>query len=103
MVHRPYLQITLSTRPLGLEEGIKGRNITCQYVMVRRRKNRSKQSTVPTAPESASAAPAKVAVETERPNERRGVELADAAVKRKADGSQVSDSVRGGKKRKKQG
>ena len=28
MLHRPYLQITLSTRPLGLE---KGQNVTVQY------------------------------------------------------------------------
>ncbi|CAK9786144.1 hypothetical protein CC85DRAFT_283745 [Cutaneotrichosporon oleaginosum] len=35
MTHRPYLQITLSTRPLGLE---KGRNVTCQTVYVGRRR-----------------------------------------------------------------
>lgn len=35
MTHRPYLQITLSTRPLGLE---KGRNVTCQTVLVGRRR-----------------------------------------------------------------
>lgn len=35
MTHRPYLQITLCTRPLGLE---KGRNVTCQTVFVGRRR-----------------------------------------------------------------
>ena len=33
MTHRPYLQITLSTRPLGLEAQ---KNVTCQYVLARR-------------------------------------------------------------------
>ncbi|BEI84124.1 hypothetical protein CcaverHIS002_0407280 [Cutaneotrichosporon cavernicola] len=35
MTHRPYLEITLSTQPLGLE---KGRNVTCQTVFVERRR-----------------------------------------------------------------
>jgi hypothetical protein len=35
MLHRPYLQVTLSTVPLGLE---KGRNVTCQTVFVGRRR-----------------------------------------------------------------
>ncbi|KAK8864221.1 hypothetical protein IAR55_001467 [Kwoniella newhampshirensis] len=34
MTHCPYLQITLSTRPLGLEEK---RNVTCQYVLAKRK------------------------------------------------------------------
>jgi hypothetical protein len=34
MTHRPFLQITLSTKPLGLE---KEHNVTCQYVMSKRR------------------------------------------------------------------
>ncbi|WWD17481.1 hypothetical protein CI109_101922 [Kwoniella shandongensis] len=34
MTHSPYLQITLSTRPLGLEEK---RNVSCQYVLARRK------------------------------------------------------------------
>lgn len=37
MTHRPYLQITLSTRPLGLEDDPKT-SITCQYALVRKRK-----------------------------------------------------------------
>lgn len=38
MTHHPYLQITLSTAPLGLEErdGEVGRNTTCQYVLGKR-------------------------------------------------------------------
>ncbi|KAL7421756.1 hypothetical protein Q5752_003527 [Cryptotrichosporon argae] len=35
MTHRPYLQITLSTRPLGLHAQ---RNVSCQCTVVRRRK-----------------------------------------------------------------
>jgi hypothetical protein len=42
MIHRPFLQITLCTRPLGLEKGPKGRNVTCQYVTTRKRKNKGK-------------------------------------------------------------
>lgn len=37
MTHRPYLQITLSTRPLGLEDDPKT-SVTCQYTLVRKRK-----------------------------------------------------------------
>jgi hypothetical protein len=37
MTHRPYLQITLSTRPLGLEDDPKT-CVTCQYTLVRKRK-----------------------------------------------------------------
>ena len=33
MTHRPYLQITLSTRPLGLE---KNQNVTCQHALRKR-------------------------------------------------------------------
>ncbi|GMK57282.1 hypothetical protein CspeluHIS016_0401160 [Cutaneotrichosporon spelunceum] len=40
MTHRPFLQITLSTRPLGLEQGRTGRNVTCQTVFVARRRGR---------------------------------------------------------------
>jgi hypothetical protein len=36
MTHHPYLTITLSTKPLGLE---KNRNTTCQYVLSRRQRN----------------------------------------------------------------
>lgn len=43
MLHRPYLQITLSTRPLGLEEAPKGRNVSCQYVIKRRRKGKGRK------------------------------------------------------------
>lgn len=35
MTHRPYLEITLSTRPLGLEEQ---QNVTCQYIITGRRR-----------------------------------------------------------------
>lgn len=39
MTHHPYLEITLSARPLGLESE---RDTTCQYLLVRRRRNRGK-------------------------------------------------------------
>lgn len=102
MKHRPFLQITLSTRPLGLEEGVKGRNITCQYVMVRRKKSKSKTNT-----NKGSVAS----------NDGNGDDTNDSTVqvkvgkmdpkskgeKRKSEGSQGSglDATRGGKKRKK--
>jgi len=42
MLHRPFLQITLCTRPLDLEDGPEGRNVSCQYITMRRRKNKNK-------------------------------------------------------------
>lgn len=38
MTHHPYLQITLSTTPIGLEEGESGRSVTCQYVLAKRKR-----------------------------------------------------------------
>lgn len=43
MTHHPYLEITLSARPLGLESE---RDTTCQYLTVRRRRNRGKAGRV---------------------------------------------------------
>ena len=40
MIHKPYLQITLSTRPLGLEDT--KQNTTCQYVIAKRRRRKGK-------------------------------------------------------------
>jgi hypothetical protein len=40
MTHRPFLQITLSCRPIGLELGEEGRNITCQYTLIKRRRGK---------------------------------------------------------------
>lgn len=37
MTHHPYLEITLSVHPLGLE---KERDVTCQYVLAQRRRRR---------------------------------------------------------------
>ena len=39
MIHHPYLQVTLSTRPLGLESQ---RGVTCQYVLVPRHRKSKK-------------------------------------------------------------
>ena len=39
MTHKPYLLITLSTKPLGLEEGV---GIACQYVLATRRRSRKR-------------------------------------------------------------
>jgi hypothetical protein len=100
MKHRPFLQITLSTKPLGLEEGPQGRNVTCQYVMIRRKKSASKTKTsttttpvVPTDSTDLETAPAKVV----------GSGHKTKGKKRKSEGSQGSglDPTRGGKKRKK--
>jgi len=38
MTHRPFLQITLSPKPLGVELGEEGRSVTCQYTLIKRRK-----------------------------------------------------------------
>jgi len=44
MTHRPFLQITLSPKPLGLELGEEGRSVTCQYIMIKRRKGEVESS-----------------------------------------------------------
>ena len=41
MIHHPYLEITLSTKPLGLEEK---RDVTLQYVVTRRKKSRESKT-----------------------------------------------------------
>lgn len=105
MIHRPYLQITLSTKALGLEEGPKGRNVTCQYLMVRRRK--STQSEIKTAAQAVTTAKEGVSIAANKAkNDGTGGEeekelVGEKVVKRKAGSSQSSDSIRGGKKRKK--
>jgi hypothetical protein len=98
MKHRPFLQITLSSKPLGLEEGPQGRNVTCQYVMVRRKRSASKTSTTatPVVPtDSTNQETAQVKVGAVHPKTK--------GEKRKSEGSQGSglDPTRGGKKRKK--
>ncbi len=40
MTHNPFLQITLSTKPLGLEAGVE---VTCQYVLASRKRSRGKR------------------------------------------------------------
>lgn len=114
MSHRPFLQITLSTQPLGLEEGVKGRNVTCQYVMVRRKKAKSKMKS--SEAETAGARGVKddhptVAVHTEEEAQKKsgshdknragGDKTKDKGIKRKSESSQPLDEARGGKKRKK--
>ena len=108
MIHRPYLQVTLSTKPLGLEVGPKGRNVTCQYVRVRRRKSKPAPGT-----DTSAAAPIAGSDKTSKTIEgaRAGPESAignqtvdhkgDKATKRKAASRQSSEATRGGKKRKK--
>ena len=107
MVHRPYLQITLSTQPLGLEVGPKGRNVTCQYVMVRRRKPRSNTKINAVDPGSEESGPLPAAAGSVAAEVRGAAEeaeqvakMGEKAIKRKA-GSSQSDTIRGGKKRKK--
>ena len=46
MTHHPYLQITLSTSPLGLEAGEAGRNVTCQYIMAKRKRGAATKNSV---------------------------------------------------------
>lgn len=102
MVHRPYLQITLSTRPLGLEEGSKGRNVTCQYIIVRRRKSKSQKRTPTANSTEADPVPIPQPARLGRVEMTKAGRDGDKAVKRKAEGSQASEAARG-KKRKKQG
>jgi len=106
MKHQPYMQITLSTRPLGLEEGVKGRNITCQYVMTRRKNTNTKPKMKTGASiEGEDKGTARLPRENESDLERSKDDQAgkDQGEKRKMGSSQAShsDTIRGGKKRKK--
>lgn len=107
MIHRPYLQITLGTKPLGLEVGPKGRNVTCQYVMVRRRKSKPKSKAVDNGAEQPATGseqlPTAIATEEQADvdNVKEIGKKGAKAVKRKAGNSQSSEATRGGKKRKK--
>lgn len=85
-----------------MEEGVKGRNVTCQYIMTRRKKAKGakeKEAGLDTATEShavesaASAEGGKKAPETGN--------KADKGIKRKSESSQPTEAARGGKKRKK--
>jgi hypothetical protein len=100
------MQVTLSTRPLGLEEGVRGRNVTCQYVMVRRKKSSSRPKT------TAGISKEGEEMNTAQPpkQDQSGLEKdvdnqaeKDTGEKRKMGSSQAShsDTIRGGKKRKK--
>jgi len=100
------MQITLSTRPLGLEEGVKGRNVTCQYVMIRRKNSNSKPKTAPGISKEAE----KMDTAQSPKQDESGLQKdpdnqaeKDTREKRKMGSSQAShsDTIRGGKKRKK--
>jgi hypothetical protein len=102
------MQITLSTRPLGLEEGTKGRNVTCQYVMIRRKKATTKPTLNPGASEvveeTTTDQTSKMKTdETRRQEIKAAATDKDLGEKRKLGSSQASavDPIRGGKKRKK--
>jgi hypothetical protein len=101
------MQITLSTRPLGLEEGVKGRNVTCQYVMTRRKNSKTKPKM------NAGVSKERDEMDTAQPpredqsdgKKDKSVDQwdKDKGEKRKMGSSQAShsDTIRGGKKRKK--
>jgi hypothetical protein len=107
MKHQPYMQITLSTRPLGFEEGVKGRNVTCQYVMIRRKSPKSKPQTTAgvskEGEEMDTARPPKGVETSEKKDKVDNQVDKDKGEKRKMGSSQASqsDTIRGGKKRKK--
>jgi hypothetical protein len=107
MKHQPYMQITLSTKPLGLEEGVKGRNVTCQYVMIRRKKSNAqskvKAGGMNEGEEMHGAQPQKEAESGEEKDKVDNQAEKDTGEKRKIGSSQASqsDTIRGGKKRKK--
>lgn len=96
------MQITLSTKPLGLEAGVKGRNVTCQYVMIRRKNN---PKSVPKAVASKEGEGTKVSKEdgADKQKDDTAQSGKDVGEKRKIESSQAStsDPIRGGKKRKK--
>jgi len=100
------MQITLSTRPLGLEEGVKARNVTCQYVMIRRKnsstKPKMKAGGMHEGEEMIGAQPPKQDESGPEKDKTNQAEK-DTREKRKMGSSQAShsDTIRGGKKRKK--
>lgn len=88
MTHHPYMQITLSTRPLGREAKP---NITCQYVTVKRKDAPLKRE------KNVSAIP-KIAAESEGLDIGEIIQRGEDGKKRKSLPSQ--DSAGRGKKRK---
>lgn len=103
MKHQPYMQITLSTKPLGLEEGVKGRNVTCQYVMTRRKKPRMQRRVTKAEVEEEDTALSTKKDESDNQKEKLDQLGKDQGEKRKIGSSQASatEGTRGGKKRKK--
>lgn len=103
MKHQPFMQITLSTRPLGLEEGVKGRNVTCQYVMTRRKKPRMQSGVTKAGMKEVDAALSTKKDESGNQTEKLDQLGMDQGEKRKIGSSQASatEGTRGGKKRKK--
>ena len=97
MTHRPFLQITLSTRPLGLE---KEKNITCQYLLANRRRNPRKSLDAMKAQQGLesekitadpSVADAAVGTDKEDANVERDGGGNEAVLKRKATGSESEE------------
>jgi hypothetical protein len=90
-----------------LEEGVKGRNVTCQYVMTRRRNPKTKSKTnagvSKEGEEMATDQPAKEDQSDEKKDKAVDQGDKDKGEKRKMGSSQTShpDTIRGGKKRKK--
>ncbi|WRT66169.1 uncharacterized protein IL334_003122 [Kwoniella shivajii] len=87
MTHHPYLSITLSTKPLGLEEK---RNVTMQYVLVKK-KNRGKKGKGKTADQGDA--------DEEEEQQVQHVEVAD--VDRGLAGSDTAELAKKGKEREK--
>jgi len=106
MKHQPYMQITLCTKPLGLEEGVEGRNVTCQYVMIRRKNPNSKpRIKAGTSKEGEEMDTTQLPQDDESGDKKDmgGQAENETGEKRKMGSSQAShsDTIRGGKKRKK--
>jgi hypothetical protein len=100
------MQTTLSTKPLGLEEGVKGRNVTCQYVMVRRKNPNSKpkaKAGISQEGEGMNTVQPPKQDESGLEKDKNNQAEKDKGEKRKMGSSQAShlDTTRGGKKRKK--
>ncbi|EIW70864.1 hypothetical protein TREMEDRAFT_61376 [Tremella mesenterica DSM 1558] len=98
MSHHPWLEITLSTSPLGLE---KEYGVTCQYVLTGRKRSKKGRKNMDT-PHAPTATAGPTVIDTSTETEEKVVEtpssgqnlINDGKKKRKSEGSQTPKDVK---------
>ncbi|ORX36866.1 hypothetical protein BD324DRAFT_627488 [Kockovaella imperatae] len=95
MRHRPYLKITLSTRPLDLE---KQKNTTCQYVLVGRSRGKTKGRSTENGEATMAEEAADKPPESDAPTSGRMVDGGGTMTQHRKDSNLKGQST--GKKRK---